>query len=385
MTKTLVFGLLAASVFASPAWAGNDYQPPEQVEGGARAMSGAPVADNQVFGSIPAVEFSVTQNKQEVTLGYSIISVGNKPTSNPNETHGTTTRFGFTASTTLKEGQDDKNLLTLNGFTGGTSIGLHFAHSWTTLGKGSAVDNVLSEAVKVATERCLADPENRARYKPEALEKECNGSNGGQGDLVATYYPEGNDEALKVQFKNPITPFVGFDLTGNQDSFAYLDRPTFSIKKEKKFGYEARAYVGGVSRDHPFGARISVTFARKYDEADPVNLCQATLVPGQTQCLSGADGPTTATEQRAVGGQFFLAFGKDKRQVPRFAIAPAVSYDWKNDVFEVNAPIYFARNADHQLSGGVRIDFIDEPNPTGGRKTDFSIGLFIGVPLSWGL
>ena len=240
-------------------------------------------------------------------------------------------------------------------------------------------------SIKAAIKSCRENDENKNNLSTEELEKECNGSNGGMGVLVATYDPQGFGKTLKVQFKNPITPFVGFDLTGNQDSFSYLDRPTFTIKKEKKFGYEARAYIGGVSRDHPFGARISVTFARKYDEADPVNLCQATSVPGQTQCLTGADGPTTATEQRTIGGQFFLAFGKDKRQAPRFAIAPAVSYDWKNDVFEVNAPIYFARNSERQLSGGIRIDYTNEPNPTGGRKTDFSIGLFIGVPLSWGL
>ena len=385
MTKRLLMGLLACTLLAAPAMAADDEQKVEYVAGSARAMRGAPIADGQILDGAPSIEFGVTQEKQVVTLNYSILSVTNKPTSKPDETHGSVTNISFRASATLKDGQADRTLLSLNGFTSGTSFGVLFAHSWTTLGRGDAVKDKTKVGLADAIANCKADPRNEQLRGTPQMDKECSAENGGEGNFVSLYNQSGFQSALEAQFKNSITPFVGFDLTGNQDSYEYLDRPTFSLKKQKHIGYEARAYVGGLSRDHPFGARLSLTFARKYDEGDPINLCQTTSVPGQTQCLNAADGAPTLAEQRTVGAQAFWAFGNDSHQAPRFGFAPSVSYDWHNQVWEVTAPLYFARNKDRELSGGIRLNYISEPDPAGGRKSDLSIGLFIGVPLGWGL
>ncbi len=384
MAKFLLMGLLACTLQAAPAMAGENGPATAEVRDGESATRGGPVSDSQIFDGAPSIEFGVTQEKQVVTLRYSILSVTNKQGKNPDESKGSTTNISFTGSATLKDQQNDKTLLSLNGFTSGTSFGVHFAHSWSTLGKGDGVTTVTDESYKKAVEICLADPHNQQLNKTEK-DKECSDKNGGEGNFVGLYYPQGFNDSIKLQFKNSVTPFVGFDLTGNQDSYEYLDRPTFSLKKQKHIGYEARAYVGGLSRDHPIGARLSVTFARKYDEGDPINLCQTTSVPGQTQCLNAADGAPTLAEQRTVGAQVFWAFGNDSHQAPRFGFAPSVSYDWNNHVFEATAPLYFARNKDRELSGGVRVNYIDAPDPAGGRKSDLSIGLFIGVPLGWGL
>ena len=181
MTKRLLMGLLACALPATPASAGEDEQSVEYVAGSARAMRGAPVADGQILEGAPSIEFGVTQEKQVVTLNYSILSVTNKPTDDPSETKGSVTKIGFSASATLKDDQKDKTLLGLNGFTSGTSFGAHFAHSWTTLGKGPEVRQTLDRNVSLAKANCEKDPDNILSLKPEELVKECSGENGGLG------------------------------------------------------------------------------------------------------------------------------------------------------------------------------------------------------------
>lgn len=384
MNRTFAIGLAVFTVSTSPALAQNSDLPLGDEQGN-RAMHGAPSGENEVFDPAPSVEFLVTQEKQTVTLSYSLISAENRRVDSENVTRASTTRLGMTASATLKEGQNDKSLLTLDGFSGGTTVGLHFSHSWNKLGSGKAVADEVDRQFAAAKLACNKRLESDARMSVADKALECSGDNGGQGYFTAIYNPSGFRDALGVQFLNPITPYFGFDFEGNQAKFDYLDRTSFSMKSTKKFSYEAQIYAGGVLRDRPMGARITMTLARKFEDADPVNLCQTTTVPGQIQCLEGADGAPTPTTQRTVGVQGYAAFGIDKQGNPRFGFAPSFSYDWHNDAFEIDAPLYLARDAQKRLSGGIRATYTDEPDPAGGRKTDFNIGLFIGVPLKWPL
>ena len=379
MLRHILIGLLGSSVITFPALAQDTGRVEED---GKNAAKGAPGGDAPILDWLPGIEFLVMQDKQVFSVNYSVVSGFNRKDPDSGSGPASTTSFSISASTTLKAEQKSKTILNLNGFSGGSSFGLHLTHSWSKQASGADVSSELRSAGANAIAECK---KQNADLVAADLEKVCTFDNGGMGAFTARYNPEGFHKALKAQFVHPITPFVGFDLEGNQDKFEYLDRPSFSLKSESKFGYEARIYAGGLLRDHPVGFRIAVTFARKFDETDPVNLCQATSVPGQTQCLEGADGAPTPTNQRTVGGQLFLSFAPDAIGAPKFAVAPRVTYDWNSKVLEVDAPLYLVRTSERQLSAGVRMSYTSEPDTAnGGRKTDFQVGFFVGVPLDWG-
>jgi hypothetical protein len=348
------------------------------------AVQNAPRDGSLGLSPLPILELLAGKDKQTVSLDWSLIS------SRPHRAPGTGiitnnfNQFTLSASKDLGDGEDTADLINLKGFNNGVTVGL----KWTWFGQQTKANTIVTQLLDseydAAVEICKIHERNQG--KPQAdLDKECSRQNGGEGYFVNLYNPSGFRKAKRVMYVKKSTMFGGLKIDGNQEKFNYLDRASFSLDKESKFGYEASAFVGWMFRDTPTIVKLDLGFARKYDATDPVNLCQATTVPGQTQCLTGPDGKPAKIEQRTISAQVTHAFASDDLRFPQFAVSPRVTYDWKNEAFEASLPVYFARNTERGLSGGVRLDYENAKDATGKRTDDFSIGLFVGVPLSFGL
>lgn len=381
--KKLAATLLIAPLFgAQPCFAADD---PPAIAGDEQAyyaVQEAPNSETLGLTSVPHLELHIDQDKQDVSFNVSLVTSHSRRAEDSAVIKSDFDQLTLTAQTTLGKDKKQKTILRPKGFGDGTSIELRYTHFWQQIADPTTYQKAQQDAYAIAVANCRS--QNAATLEPKVLEKTCSKQNGGLGNFMSIYNPDGFKATRARVFARAATPFAGLSFNGNQTKYNYLDRPTFTLLDTSRFGYEASLFGGLMFRDTPLIVRGSLTFAKKYDEADPVNLCQATTVPGQTMCLSGADGAPQKAEQRTVSLQTYWALAPDSEGAPRFGIAPSGSYDWKNKTWQIDFPIYLARNKDKQLSGGVMASYINAPDAAGGRKGDFTIGVFIGLPLGWG-
>ena len=382
MRNLQIVAAFLPALIAQPAYANEAADVPAS-ERPFQAVQETPNSESLGLSASPSLELSVTQDKQDISLDVSLISSRSRRAPNSALIDTSFHQLTFNAKTTLDEGVRENTILSPKGFAAGTSLELKYTHFWQQTRSAESFKKQRAEALETAIKNCKADPANQS-LDAEAIGKECSKANGGLGYLLSRYYPTGYQEINRKTLAKPTTPFAGTSFNGNQTKYSYLDRTSFTIGKSSKFGYEASIFGGLIFRDSPLIARVSFTYAKKYDPADPVNLCQSTTIIGQTQCLEGADGAPTKTEQRTVGLQAFWAFAPDSQNAPRFGIAPSVAYDWKNETLQIDLPVFLARNKERRLTGGIKASYLSEPDPAGGRKDNFIIGVFVGVPLGWG-
>jgi hypothetical protein len=346
------------------------------------AAQHAPNDNSLGLTSIPKLELIANKDKQKVSLDWSLVSSASKRLPGTGIIKSNFDQFTLSASAELGEGSDNTELLNLKGFPNGTTVGLKWTHFWKQTDVGRDVTKILDSEYDTAVAIC-ENHHNNSELSADALQKECSRANGGEGFVVNRYNPDGFRKAQRSLIKNPITPFIGLKIDGNQAKYKYLDAAAFAYTKKSKFSYEATAFVGGLFRDSPTIIKASFTLARKYEEQNTVSICQPTSIVGQTKCLSGADGAPTIEKQQTGTIELYRAFANDDLEFPQFAIAPSISYDFKNKGYEASLPIYFARNAEKRLSGGVRLGYLSALDTAGNRKGEFSMGLFVGIPLGF--
>lgn len=350
-----------------------------------RAHVGAQVAPNDSslgLGTVPKLELSTTQDKQKISLDWSLVSSESKRLPGTGIIENNFNQITLNVSTKLGEDEKTTEILNLKGFPNGTTVGLKWTHFWQQLRSGVDVNSVLDAVLETAISICEAHPRNRFLSVKEKG-AECSADNGGEGYFVDLYNPEGFRRANRAQYVKNFTPFAGMSIDANQAKYSYFDKDAFKKNSDSKFSYEASLFAGLMLRDSPTIGRISFTVAEKYKEGDNITICQPVGTGSQIQCLEGPDGSPSIKEQRSISLDLIHAFAADELRSPQFGLAPRVSYDFKSKGYEASLPIYFVRNADRQLSGGIKFDYSNTPKKAGGRKEEFTAGLFIGVPLKF--
>ncbi|EIZ77122.1 hypothetical protein WSK_4328 [Novosphingobium sp. Rr 2-17] len=295
----------------------------------------------------------------------------------------------LTLTGTAKLNDGEGSFVSTDGFTGGTEAKLSFTQF-----NGKVDFGGLPTAMAAAQEakvRCLAQqpsistaakPEEQQKAVEEA-EKKCSAEaydDGGVPGFIERYYPEALREVSSAIFPGKVA-YWGGSFGVNQTEFSYIDRAAFKKRDVSKFGFVSTAFGGVLLNEGQTSVTGSFTYRRRYKAADSVELCQS-ATPPFTQCLNGADGVPTRKNATILAIDLRYAIAADLWNYTRFAIAPRFSYDTTNELATVDVPVYLARDDTGQLRGGLRAIYTDMPNLEGGRKNNFTFGLFIGVPFS---
>jgi len=295
----------------------------------------------------------------------------------------------LTLTGTAKLNDGEGSFVSTDGFTGGTEAKLAFTQFNGRVDFG-ALPTAMA-AAKEAEVRCLAQQpsipaagsaEDRQKAEKEALKK-CTAASyddGGVPGFIERYYPDALRAVSSTVFPGDVT-YWGGSFGVNQTDFSYIDISEFKNKDVSKFGFVGTAFGGVLMNEGQTSLTGSFTYRRRYKASDSIELCRPTTPPF-TQCLTGADGAPTRKKATIFAIDFRQAIAANLWNYTRFAIAPRLSYDTNNEIATVDVPVYLARDETGQLRGGLRAIYTDMPDPEGGRKNDFTFGLFIGVPFS---
>lgn len=193
----------------------------------------------------------------------------------------------------------------------------------------------------------------------------------GTGALGEHEYENYNSRFLK---SNNLL-FIGADLAAGYERYDILNRTTFQNEIIDRVGFDAALYAGLITADGGMSFKLSGGYARGYKTKPEAEICRATGVAGETQCLKGQDGLPTRESKAYAKGEYRIVLQRDEFGLPRIAAAPEITYDFKEKAWVFDLPIYLQRSKADGLDGGVRMGYQTADD-------DFGIGVFVGIPFS---
>lgn len=170
------------------------------------------------------------------------------------------------------------------------------------------------------------------------------------------------------------TYFFGAEATVSQSNFSFLDRTDFEIEEESHRGYEVSAFAGMIGGRGNWSLRAAISHSRAYDSEDSIELCRPVAGSSDIRCLAGADGPPTRNSRTVLSleGRVLVPLALLDSNI---GIAPELAVDPEDGEYSIDVPVYFARNSDEQLTGGLRVGYSS-------TNDDVSFGFFVGVPFN---
>ena len=141
--------------------------------------------------------------------------------------------------------------------------------------------------------------------------------------------------------------FLGATASLSRKTFDYLDA-TLADQSEDHLSGSAVVRVGAFSRIFGFGFLSYAYEERWLAGGSPQNICRPIGVEDAFACGDAIRGAPTKKVGSVLGGELRRYFGA------AIAVAPSLRYDFKNKVTAVAVPLYFLRNKDGSLTGGVR-------------------------------
>jgi hypothetical protein len=353
-----------------------------RIDGGvANGLNDSPLKSS----AAPEAQLLASTDEKVASISWTFRTDGDRPESPDSKGRWSLSYWDFklTAQTSLDKENDNTNLLTLDGFPGGTEV--KFGVTWFggTFSEANSDDE--KREIALARKKCVeeAAPRNLSLAELTVL---CDVDAGGHRGSVSSFLDRYNRAGLKLLqkqwFPEGYFPFAGGEVKANQDSYNYLDRAAFATVKESKFGYGATVFGGVVSSSSLTSLMASFTYSKRYDAQKPVMICQPITPAPQTQCITAPDGAPDRVTHAIFSAEVRHAFAIPVGDHARFAVAPKASFDTKDKSYSVDVPFYFAGDGTGKLRGGIRASYVNQKDPAGGRKDDVTLALFVGVPFT---
>lgn len=177
-------------------------------------------------------------------------------------------------------------------------------------------------------------------------------------------------EAMKLVTVNGMTQLVSLSAGYSSDTFRYLDETTLAPGKQRHPGYSAE----GAYTILPLLWRTlySVSFKYQYENqfqaGTQKQLCRPS-VAGSLECSSVIVGAPKRDRSRgfAIESRWYVGGG--------FAIEPQITRDTVARATAVEVAMYFLRNGDGKLAGGVTVGWDS-------KERQVNAGIFVGSVLS---
>jgi hypothetical protein len=154
-------------------------------------------------------------------------------------------------------------------------------------------------------------------------------------------------------------------IQGARATFDYIAPDLSSASVDRNgWGMTVAAAFHAPGRNQLFA--VGADLQRLHKAGDTIIRCPPSNSVGPVTCVSGADGPPSRVTRK-------LLWGEARGAVGPVAYSLRLTRDLELDETGVDLPIYFFRNAEGKLSGGVRLGWTSEQ--------DFGAGIFISAPL----
>ena len=190
--------------------------------------------------------------------------------------------------------------------------------------------------------------------------------------LIKDYIPDkyAEYESLWWDQKGFITSFGIEGAVGDQD-FDYINPADLEKKSKSDTSWSLKLHysIVPVSWENKTLFTLSAEYQDSKKDSDSGTLCP--VADEETQiatCVTGALGKPVSDDAKSLAVEIRRSYG-DK------AVALELKRDFEEDVTIVDLPLYFIRNKDKGLSGGLRIGWRDDTKDT-------SVGIFIGSTFS---
>jgi hypothetical protein len=328
----------------SPALA---FQPGGNAEGSAAAPARSIETPADRFGAAAGeqIQFSAGTEDEMVTFRAELPTGSAVPL-----------RFSLVGSVPLNN-DDDAMPTSLDSLANGSKLTLRIGH----FGLGAAIPDTVAEGIATnAVAACKADPENAAPARQDRCEE--------TNYATRTYARSRYREYLWHTVPRGATDW-GLDLSLGINEFLWTDPVTFGPQKSQEVDWSVTANVAHYFPGFVFSA--SASYQSAYEAAAEQQLC-----PPNAACVTARAAAPTRNEHFVLSAGFRYRFVGGDGQLARLAIAPQVNYDFEDDVWAVDVPIYFIPGPNGGLNGGVRLGYRSD------RDNEFSVGLFIGTTFS---
>lgn len=192
--------------------------------------------------------------------------------------------------------------------------------------------------------------------------------------FVTEHLGDDAGEALQLAlYGNRPTLFMGVSGSVGTANYDFIDTAAFAESDVDRVEWAVSGHIGWVSANGRNSGRLRVGYAREWEAADEIDICQPSATAGLLNCLNGPG----AAPQRSQG----VTASAEFRQVVTLAgfdigFAPQVGYRGADEQFTASLPIYFIPDPDGGLTAGVRFGFDSE------AEDEWSAGVFISTALS---
>jgi hypothetical protein len=273
------------------------------------------------------------------------------------------------ASAPLAEDEPRTAVLQLDGLVNKSSVGAEWRYGQQRLPSGADM-TTLTDALWKACERTNPTPQTGA------------GDTGLQiaGCDVAAIRRTDNSVDQLLQKYYPRRGAWYFSLAGNlaPETFKFSDATTFADAKERDWSGSGSAIFGYLFSRNVYIAG-AVRFDRSYEAAKAQALCSIGALDQTTACPSKTVGPPTAKTLKVTEGEV----RKYLRIIPSLNIGASfiARRDWEEKTTSAEVPLYFIKDKDGGLSGGVSFGYVwsADANSKGARFT-----VFVGQTFSLG-
>lgn len=190
---------------------------------------------------------------------------------------------------------------------------------------------------------------------------------------VQTYAEEYYDEFESLFFDQQRNRYL-WGLSGRigYENFEFLEENSTDKSDKSKTPWSISGHFGLFPASSLTLITVGLEYQNAFKNADERTICAAPDANGLQQCQ-------TAPFGEPVDNDKFLLSLEGRRIFQNLPYKPAASlkltYDFEDDTFGADLPIYLLRDAKSNLNGGVRFGWRDDTD-------DLIVGVFVGSTFS---
>jgi hypothetical protein len=280
--------------------------------------------------------------------------------------------FSIIGQAPISKGGGDTTLASLDGLANGTTVELRYAN-YTLLGRrkdgaGAALNQCQTNDYEVLF-RKIPGNEKAERQCDEGRVKSLVGNKA----LGESALKESDYDTFEQNFYSPDAAVHSFGISakGGYQDFTYYDTSSLAQARQRNTISSVSGFYAFMPMHGLSAVTATLSVQSVYKDAKSKTVCFKTPPSGGAflTCASGSIGEPTRKITQVLNLEW-------RRQIAdKLAISVQVSHDFKNEVSEVQVPVYLIADSKNSLSGGLSF---------GWTSTDHKgvLGVFVGQSFS---
>ena len=354
-TKKLINLLIVIFLCSSPLFGGG-----RRIATEILSDVGNGTSDQVLFGPENLLEITAGGDSSRVSIR--IGSALSNPALSPGGSRAKFETWNLTLSAPLSKSGDLSDIATQDGLVNAFKATLAI-----TFFSVKKKNPLLSPADFEALEQIYEKAKENARTAglPEEKAEELERDSG----TISTYYPEKLDTWDNYFWDQAKSKYLwGFEIAAGHEEFEFLDPQSLEELSETEAPWSARLFASIIPSASASLLTLGIEYQDTYEAADEKTLCPQGNGTTVIECKTGPAGGPSGTEKDLI----FLNWRRLSCK-QRLGSSLSVTYDFKSDVLSASLPLYFVRNEDKKLSGGVRFGWRDD-------TSGVQVGLFVTTP-----